>query len=102
MNAALAMSSFEHPYAHGRQYFESIVSLLDSRKGSAVDLSELDGGFRVLRLYCVFALCAQANTLTNTGTSMKPANTSANVKPTMLAALFRQPPKRLSRPIVNI
>jgi hypothetical protein len=42
MNAAVAMSSFERPYSKGRQYFESIVSFLDSRKGSEMNLSELE------------------------------------------------------------
>lgn len=42
MSAALAMSSFERPYGKGRQYFESIVSFLDSKKGSEMDLSELE------------------------------------------------------------
>lgn len=42
MSAALAMSSFERPYGKGRQYFESIVSFLDSREGSEMDLSELE------------------------------------------------------------
>jgi hypothetical protein len=42
MGAALAMSSFERPYGKGRQYFESIVSFLDSKKGSEMDLSELE------------------------------------------------------------
>ena len=42
MNAALALSSFERPYGEGRQYFEGIVSLLDSRKGHEMNLSELE------------------------------------------------------------
>ena len=42
MSAAVAMSSFERPYGQGRQYFESIVSFLDSRKGSEMDLSQLE------------------------------------------------------------
>jgi hypothetical protein len=42
MSAALALSSFERPYGKGRQYFESIVSLLDSSKGTEMDLSELE------------------------------------------------------------
>ena len=42
MNAALALSSLEKPYGKGRQYFEGIVSLLDSRKGSEMNLSELE------------------------------------------------------------
>ncbi len=42
MSAALAISSFERPYGKGRQYFESIVSFLDSREGSEMELSELE------------------------------------------------------------
>lgn len=42
MSATLALSSFERPYAKGRQYFEGIVSFLDSRKGSEMNLSELE------------------------------------------------------------
>ncbi len=42
MSAALSMSSFERPYSDGRQYFESIVSFLDSREGSEMNLSELE------------------------------------------------------------
>jgi hypothetical protein len=42
MNAALAMSSFERSYDKGRQYFENIVSFLDSREGSEMDLSQLE------------------------------------------------------------
>ena len=42
MSAALAMSSLERSYGKGRQYFEGIVSFLDSRKGSEMNLSELE------------------------------------------------------------
>jgi hypothetical protein len=42
MSAALALSSIERSYAKGRQYFEGIVSLLDSRKGGEMNLSELE------------------------------------------------------------
>jgi hypothetical protein len=42
MSAALALSSLERSYMKGRQYFEGIVSLLDSRKGSEMNLSELE------------------------------------------------------------
>jgi hypothetical protein len=42
MSAALALSSFERPYAKGRQYFERIVSFLDSKEGSEMELSELE------------------------------------------------------------
>jgi hypothetical protein len=42
MNAALAMSSFERSYAKGRQYFETIVSFLESNEGAEMDLSELE------------------------------------------------------------
>ncbi len=42
MAATLAMSSFERPYGQGRRYFENIVSLLNSGKGSEMDLSELE------------------------------------------------------------
>ena len=42
MSAALVLSSFERPYAKGRQYFESIVSFLDSKEGGEMELSELE------------------------------------------------------------
>lgn len=42
MNAALAMSSFERSYGQGRQYFEMIVSFLESNEGAQMDLSELE------------------------------------------------------------
>lgn len=42
MSAALALSSLERSYMKGRRYFEGIVSLLDSRKGSEMNLSELE------------------------------------------------------------
>jgi hypothetical protein len=42
MSAALAMSSLERSYGKGRQYFEGIVSFLESRKGSEMNLSELE------------------------------------------------------------
>jgi hypothetical protein len=42
MSAALAMSSFERSYGRGRQYFEGIVSFLDSREGGEMELSELE------------------------------------------------------------
>jgi hypothetical protein len=42
MSTALAMSSFERPYGKGRQYFESIISLLDSNEANEMDLSELE------------------------------------------------------------
>lgn len=42
MSVARALSSFERPYAKGRQYFERIVSFLDSKKGSEMELSELE------------------------------------------------------------
>jgi hypothetical protein len=42
MSAALALSSCERSYAKGRQYFEGIVSFLDSRKGNEMNLSELE------------------------------------------------------------
>jgi hypothetical protein len=42
MSAALALSSFERTYSKGRQYFEGIVSFLDSTKGGEMNLSELE------------------------------------------------------------
>lgn len=42
MSTALAMSSFERPYGKGRQYFESIISFLDSNKANEMELSELE------------------------------------------------------------
>jgi hypothetical protein len=42
MNTALALSSFERSYGKGRQYFESIITFLDSAEGSAMDLSDLE------------------------------------------------------------
>ena len=42
MSAALALSSFERSYAKGRQYFENIVSFLDSMKGMEMNLSQLE------------------------------------------------------------
>jgi hypothetical protein len=42
MNAAPSMSSFERSYGQGRQYFESIVSFLDSKEGNEMDLSQLE------------------------------------------------------------
>ena len=42
MSAALALSAIERSYSKGRQYFEGIVSLLDSRKGNEMNLSELE------------------------------------------------------------
>ncbi|WP_054702440.1 hypothetical protein [Desulfosarcina cetonica] len=42
MSAALALSSLERSYGKGRQYFEGIVSFLDSKKGSEMNLSELE------------------------------------------------------------
>lgn len=42
MSAALALSSFERSYGKGRQYFERIVSFLDSRKAGEMNLSELE------------------------------------------------------------
>jgi hypothetical protein len=42
MSAALALSSIERSYAKGRQYFEKIVSFLDSKEGGEMKLSELE------------------------------------------------------------
>lgn len=42
MSAALALSSIERAYGKGRQYFENIVSFLDSKKAREMNLSELE------------------------------------------------------------
>ena len=42
MSTALALSSFERSHGQSRQYFESIVSFLDSKAGSEMDLSQLE------------------------------------------------------------
>lgn len=42
MTAALALSSVERPYDHGRQCFEHIVDFLDSRQGSSMTISQLE------------------------------------------------------------
>lgn len=42
MSAALELSRLDHAYPKGREYFEFIVSLLNSRQGGEMDLSELE------------------------------------------------------------
>jgi len=42
MAAALALSSFENPYARGRQYFQSVTVFLDSEDSRSMHLSELE------------------------------------------------------------
>ena len=42
INAAIEMSELERPYEVGREYFEKIVSFLDSKEGNLMDLSELE------------------------------------------------------------
>jgi len=42
MTAALALSSFERPYNQGRQQFENIVNVLDSKEGRSMNHSELE------------------------------------------------------------
>jgi hypothetical protein len=42
MGAALALSFLESSYEQGREYFEQIVNLLDSREGNSMDMSQLE------------------------------------------------------------
>ena len=42
MGAAPALSSLEYPYGQGHEYFERIVSILDSGEGNSMDMSKLE------------------------------------------------------------
>jgi len=42
MGAAPALSSLEYPYGHGHEYFEGIISILDSEEGNSMDMSNLE------------------------------------------------------------
>jgi hypothetical protein len=185
MSTALAMSSFERSHGQSRQYFESIVSFLDSKAGSEMDLSQLERelkerGLELMRRLpqehldrrapghcdepvrgadgiermrvrppkgekknckrmakekgveltividiihvteylwkagrafhpksgpepsCVFALCARATTLMNTGASMRLANTNGIIRTFTPIASFHQHPTRNLLPSVTI
>ena len=42
MGAAPALSSLEYPYGQGHEYFEGIISILDSGEGNSMDMSNLE------------------------------------------------------------
>ncbi len=42
MGAAPALSSLEYPYGQGHEYFERIISILDSGEGNSMDMSNLE------------------------------------------------------------
>ncbi len=42
MGAAPALSSLEYPYGQSHEYFERIISILDSEEGNSMDMSKLE------------------------------------------------------------
>jgi hypothetical protein len=73
MSTALAMSSFERSHGQSRQYFESIVSFLDSKAGSEMDLSQLERELKERGLELMRRLPQEHWTAALPGTAMSPS-----------------------------